>query len=61
MSKIISGNQTGSASKMHVMSRAYFQSGLEMPPFVVCIMVANATPPRAETLPKICASRLFRI
>jgi hypothetical protein len=60
MSKIISGNQIGSASKMHVMSRANFQPGLEMLPFVVRIMVADrATRPGAETLPRIGASGLL--
>jgi hypothetical protein len=52
MSKIISGNQIGSASRMHVMSRANFQSRLEMLPFVLRIMVVHhANRPRAEALP----------
>src|SRR5512133_2336595 len=38
---VASGNQIGSASIMHVMSRTNFQPGLEMLPFVVRIMVAH--------------------
>jgi hypothetical protein len=42
MSKIISGSQTGSDSRMQVISRADFQPGLRMLPFVVRIdMVAE--------------------
>ncbi len=42
MSKIISGSQTGSDSRMQVISRADFQPGLRMLPFVVRIdMVAD--------------------
>src|SRR5947208_3237038 len=37
MSKIISGSQTGSDSRMQVISRADFQPGLRMLPFVVRI------------------------
>jgi hypothetical protein len=60
MSKIISGNQIGSASRMHVMSRANFQPSLEMLPCVVQIMVADrATRRCAETLPGIGASGLL--
>jgi hypothetical protein len=45
MSKIITDNQIGSASRMHVISRANFQSRLEMLPFVVCIdIVADIEP-----------------
>jgi hypothetical protein len=60
MSKIISGNKIGSASKMHVMSKANFQSSLEMLPLVLQIKVADgATRPGAETLPRIGASGLL--
>jgi hypothetical protein len=42
MSKIISGSQTGSESRMQVISRADFQPGLRMLLFVVRIdMVAD--------------------
>jgi hypothetical protein len=61
MSKIITGSQIGSASRMHVMSRAIFQPSLKMLPFVVRIdMVADhATRVRAETLLRIRASGLL--
>jgi len=62
MSKIISGSQIGSASRMHVISSANFQPSLEMFPFVVCIMVVDhKTRPRAETLPRIHMRTVFRI
>src|SRR6266404_4719076 len=45
MSKIISGSQTGSESRMQVISRADFQPGLRMLPFVMRIdMVADIEP-----------------
>jgi hypothetical protein len=45
MSKIISGSQTGSESRMQVISRADFQPGLRMLPFVVRIdIVADIEP-----------------
>jgi hypothetical protein len=47
MSKIISGSQTGSESRMQIISRPGFQAGLRMLPFVVRIdMVADIEPAR---------------
>ena len=58
MSKIISGSQTGSDSRMQVISRADFQPGLRMLPFVVRIdMVTDMNPPCAATLPRIRSQR----
>src|SRR5437016_14038732 len=58
MSKIISGSQTGSESRMQVISRADFQPGLRMLPVVVRIdMVTDMNPPCAETLPRIRSQR----
>jgi hypothetical protein len=45
MSKIISGSQTGSESRMQVISRADFQPGVRMLPSVARIdIVANIEP-----------------
>src|SRR6266487_1747313 len=58
MRKIISGSQTGSESRMQVISRPDFQLGLRMLPFVVRIdMVTDTNPPCAATLPRIRSQR----
>src|SRR4030095_11552876 len=55
---VITGSQTGSESRMQVISRADFQPGLRMLPFVVRIdMVIDMTPPCAATLPRIRSLR----
>jgi hypothetical protein len=59
---VASGNQIGSASIMHVMSRANFQPGLEMLPFVVRIMVAHhATRPWQRRCQKLARQGYGRI
>jgi hypothetical protein len=55
---VIIGSQTGSESRMKVISRADFQPGLRMLPFVVRIdMVTDMNPPCAATLPRIRSQR----
>ena len=59
INKIINGNQTGSASKIQVTSRAYFQPGLDMLAFAVRIMGCRCNPRLTETLPKIRAQNVL--
>lgn len=55
---VITGSQTGSESRMQVISKADFQPGLRMLPFVVRIdMVTEKAPPCAATLPRIRSQR----